>query len=145
MSAFWTFREDPLYINRDIAKREGLCSLACVPLAVKGKVIGVLNCYTSSRHKFTKPELDVLTALANQAAVAIENAELDLRARSAEEALTTRKLVERAKEILSQEANILPSEAYRLIQKQSMDTRKSMREIAEAIILAKEIKTKGPK
>jgi AmiR/NasT family two-component response regulator len=86
--------------------------------------------------------LDVLAALANQAAVAIENAELDLRARSAEEALTTRKLVERAKDILSQEANILPSEAYRLIQKQSMDTRKSMREIAEAIILSKDIKDK---
>jgi AmiR/NasT family two-component response regulator len=50
--------------------------------------------------------------------------------------------VERAKDILSVEANILPSEAYRLIQKQSMDSRKSMREIAEAIILAREIKGK---
>jgi AmiR/NasT family two-component response regulator len=45
----------------------------------------------------------VLIALANQAAIAIENAELDLRVRSAEEALTTRKLIERAKDILSQE------------------------------------------
>ena len=133
-------REDERYLNRDIAKRMGLCSLASVPLAVKGRVIGVLNCYTSKKHKFSKQELDVLTALANQAAVAIENAELDLRARSAEEALTTRKLVERAKEILSEDANILPSEAYRLIQKQSMDSRKTMREIAESVILAREIK-----
>ncbi|MDP3732071.1 MAG: GAF domain-containing protein [Candidatus Omnitrophota bacterium] len=136
-------KKDSRYLNQDIAKKERLCSLASVPLAVKGRVIGVLNCYTSKKHKFTKPELDVLTALANQAAVAIENAELSLRARSAEEALLTRKLIERAKDILSQEANILPSEAYRLIQKQSMDKRKSMREIAEAIILAKEIKSKG--
>ena len=113
-------REDSRYLNRDIAKKEGLCSLASVPLAVKGRIIGVLNCYTSKKHKFTKPELDVLTALANQAAVAIENAELDLRARSAEEALNIRKLIERAKDILSQEANILPSEAYRLIQKQKL-------------------------
>jgi GAF domain-containing protein len=135
-------RNDPRYLNQDIAKKEGLCSLACVPLAVKGRVIGVLNCYTSKKHKFSKSELDLLTALANQAALAIENAELDLRARSAEEALTTRKLVERAKDILSQDANILPAEAYRLIQKQSMDMRKSMREVAEAIILAKDIKTK---
>lgn len=138
-------REDKRYLNREIAKQEGLCSLASVPLAVKGKVIGVLNCYTSKRHKFSKHELDLLTALANQAAIAIENAELDLRARSAEEALSTRKLVERAKDILSQEANILPSEAYRLIQKQSMDSRKTMREIAEAIILAQDVKNKGPK
>lgn len=133
-------RDDERYLNQDIAKKEGLCSLASVPLAIKGRVIGVLNCYTSKKHKFSKHELDLLTALANQSAIAIENAELDLRARSAEEALTTRKLVERAKEILAQEANILPSEAYRLIQKQSMDSRKSMREIAEAIILAREIK-----
>lgn len=133
-------KEDKRYLNRDIAAKEALCSLASVPLAVKARVIGVLNCYTSRKHKFTKPELAVLTALANQAAVAIENAELDLRARSAEEALTTRKLIERAKDILSQEAEVLPSEAYRLIQKQSMDSRKSMREIAEAIILAKDVK-----
>lgn len=133
---------DSRYLNQDIAKKEGLCSLVSVPMVVKGRVIGVLNCYTSKKHAFTKHELQLLGVLANQAAVAIENAELDMRARSAEEALLTRKLVERAKDILSQEANILPSEAYRLIQKQSMDSRKSMREIAEAIILAKEIKTK---
>jgi len=135
-------RKDLRYLNQDIAKKEGLVSLASVPLAVKGRVIGVLNCYTSKKHKFSKHELDLLGTLANQAAIAIENAELGLRARSAEEALTTRKLVERAKEILSQDANVLPSQAYRLIQKQSMDSRKSMREIAEAIILTKEIKNK---
>jgi len=133
-------RKDSSYINREIALKENLVSLASVPLAVKGRVIGVLNCYTSKKHSFEKAELDVLTTLANQAAVAIENAELDLRARSAEEALTTRKLIDRAKDILSQEANVLPSEAYRLIQKKSMDSRKSMREIAQAIILTKDLK-----
>lgn len=135
-------KKDIRYLNQDIARAEGLCSLASVPMAVKGRIIGVLNCYTSKKHVFTKHELQLLGVLANQAAVAIENAELDIRARSAEEALLTRKLIERAKDILSQEANILPSEAYRLIQKQSMDSRKTMREIAEAIILAKEIKNK---
>ncbi|MFH1191845.1 MAG: GAF and ANTAR domain-containing protein [Candidatus Omnitrophota bacterium] len=135
-------KKDPRYLNQDVAKKEGLCSLACVPLAVKGRVIGVLNCYTSKQHNFSKSELNLLGALGNQAAMAIENAELDLRATSAEEALTTRKLVERAKEILSQELSILPSEAYRLIQKQSMDMRKSMSAVAEAIILAKDIKLK---
>jgi two-component system, response regulator PdtaR len=135
-------KKDARYLNQDVAKKEGLCSLACVPLAVKGRVIGVLNCYTSRQHKFSKSELDLLNALANQAAIAIENAELDLRASSAEEALTTRKLVERAKDILSQDAHISSAEAYRLIQKQSMDMRKSMCEVAEAIILAKDIRSK---
>lgn len=138
-------KKDSRYLNQDIAQKEGLCSLASVPLAVKGRVIGVLNCYTQKKHAFTSPELAILTALANQAAIAIENAELDMKIKSAEEALAVRKLVERAKEILSQEAGIVPSEAFRLIQKQSMDTRKSMREIAEAIILAKDIRQKGPR
>ena len=136
-------KKDARYLNQDVAKKESLCALASVPLAVKGRVIGVLNVYTSKKHKFSKPEIDVLTAVASQAAVAIENAELDLKVRSAEEALTTRKLVERAKDILSQEVNISASEAFRLIQKQSMDTRKSMREIAEAIILAKDLKNRS--
>jgi signal transduction protein with GAF and PtsI domain len=34
------------YKYRDIARKEGLRSLLCVPLTVKGKVIGVINCYT---------------------------------------------------------------------------------------------------
>jgi response regulator NasT len=45
-----------------------------------------------------------------------------------------------AKDILSQEANVTPSKAYRRIQELSMDSRRSMREIAEAIILARDIK-----
>ncbi|MFA5099880.1 MAG: GAF domain-containing protein [Candidatus Omnitrophota bacterium] len=135
-------QKDDRYINQDIARIEGLVSLASVPLAVRGRVIGVLNCYTSKKHEFTKTELNILSALANQAAFAIESAELAVRARSAEEALQTRKLVERAKEILSLEANIQSQEAYRLIQKQSMDRRKSMRDIAEAIILSHDLKSK---
>ncbi len=133
-------KKEPLYLNQDIARSERLHSLACVPMAVKGRVIGVLNCYTSERHVFSSHELDILNAVASQAAIAIENAELDLRARSAEEALQTRKLVERAKDLLAQEAGVTPSEAYRLIQKQSMDKRKTMREVAEAIIMACDIK-----
>jgi two-component system, response regulator PdtaR len=135
-------RKDARYLNQDIAAKEGLVSLACVPLSVKGRVIGVLNCYTSKKREFTKPELGILTAVANQAAIAIENAELSLRAQSAEEALETRKLVERAKDILSQDANVSSAEAFRLIQKQSMDSRKTMREVAEAVIMAREIKGK---
>jgi GAF domain-containing protein len=135
-------QKDKRYLNQDIARMEGLVSLASVPLAVRGRVIGVLNCYTSKKHEFTKTELNILSALANQAALAIDNAELAVRARSAEEALHTRKLVERAKEILSIEANIPSQEAYRLIQKQSMDSRKSMRDIADAIILSHDLKSK---
>jgi len=51
-------------------------------------------------------------------------------------ALETRKLVDRAKGILMDGQGITEAEAFRKIQKMSMNTRKPMKEVAEAIILA---------
>jgi response regulator NasT len=53
-------------------------------------------------------------------------------------ALETRKLVERAKGILIDSQGMSEHEAFRKIQKMSMNTRKPMKEVAEAIILAHE-------
>lgn len=53
-------------------------------------------------------------------------------------ALETRKAVERAKGILMDSQDLTEKEAFRRIQKMSMNTRKPMKEVAEAIILAKE-------
>jgi signal transduction protein with GAF and PtsI domain len=131
--------KDKHYKYKEVAKKEGLCSLLAVPLSVKGRVIGVLNCYTDSPHEFNKNEIDIFTTVANQAAVAIENTELLVKTRVIQEELETRKLVERAKGILMKEQGLTEDKAYRTIQKYSMDSRKSMRTVAEAIILASEI------
>ena len=64
------------YATPDLAKREGLSSLAAIPLLVKNKKIGVLNCYTEKPHRFTEDEISVLSALGNHAAIAIEHAKL---------------------------------------------------------------------
>ncbi|HLH20903.1 MAG TPA: ANTAR domain-containing protein [Chloroflexota bacterium] len=53
-------------------------------------------------------------------------------------ALETRRVVERAKGILMDRHGLKEEEAFRRIQKLSMDTRKSMREVAEAILLARQ-------
>lgn len=129
-------RKDPRYVNKEIAERENLCSILSVPMCVKGKVIGVLSCYTSEPHEFNPNEINLLTALANQAAAAIENTELLVKTRIIQDELETRKLVERAKDVLMRGSKLSGEEAYRRMRRKSMDTRKSMREIAEAIILA---------
>lgn len=129
-------KEDPRYVNKDVAVKEGLYSLLSVPMCVKGRVIGVLNCYTSEPREFAPEDVSLLTAVANQAAVAIENTELLVKTRIIQEELETRKLVDRAKDILMRDRSITGEEAYRRIQRKAMNTRKSMREIAEAIILA---------
>lgn len=52
-------------------------SSLCVPLSLKGRVIGVINCSKrSSRIPFTQSDLELLSILAGQAAIAIENARL---------------------------------------------------------------------
>jgi len=127
------------YKYQDIAKKEGLRSLLCVPLAVKGKVIGVLNCYTSTPYDFKDTDINILTAIANQAAVAIENTELLVKSKVIQEELETRKKIERAKGILMKNGSLTEEEAYLKIRKYSMDTRKSMREVADAIIMTEEM------
>lgn len=127
------------YKYGNIARKEGLCSLLCIPLAVRGKVIGVINCYTHAPHDFTETETDILTSIASQAAVAIENTQLLVKSRVIQEELAARKRIERAKGILMKEQRISEEEAYLKLQKFSMDKRKTMREIAEAIILSAEM------
>jgi GAF domain-containing protein len=129
-------KEDKRYINKQVAEKAGLCSLLSVPMNVKGRVIGVLNCYTADPREFSPAEVSLLTAVANQAAVAIENAELMVQTRIVQEELETRKMVERAKDVLMRSHGISGEDAYRRMQRKSMNTRKGMREIAEAIILA---------
>lgn len=128
------------YKEKKLAKKEGLVSMASIPMMVKDKVIGVLNVYTNKPYEFTKAEISLLSTIANQAAVAIEKTELIVRTKIIQEELDTRKKTEKAKGILMEERNINESKAFSLIRKSSMDKRISMKEIAEAIILSYEIR-----
>ena len=56
------------------------------------------------------------------------------------EALETRKIVDRAKGILMDSQGLTEQDAFRRLQKMSMNTRRPMKEIAEAIILAHDVK-----
>jgi len=55
------------------------------------------------------------------------------------ETIETRKVVERAKGVLMETQGLRESDAFHRIRKTSMDTRKSMREVAEAVLLAHEM------
>ncbi len=72
----YDLKHSPEYATPDLARREGVSSLAAIPLLVKNKKIGVLNCYTEKPHRFTEDEISVLSALGNHAAIAIEHAKL---------------------------------------------------------------------
>ncbi len=66
---------DPRYIVKEFMSN--VTSLLCVPLIAKGEVIGVIN-ITNKKHDklFNQKDLEFITSLANQAAIAIDNAKL---------------------------------------------------------------------
>jgi len=68
--------KEPLYKEKELAKKEGLVSMLSVPMCFKDRLIGVINCYTSYPHSFSKLEEEMLTTVANQAAICIENSGL---------------------------------------------------------------------
>ncbi len=127
------------YFYRDLAKQEGLHSLLTVPMLMKERTIGVINVYTSMLYVFSDEEVKTLQSIANQAAVAIEHTRLLEKSFEMQEALEVRKLVERAKGFVMASRGLSEPEAFKLLQRQSMNLRKSMREIAEAIILSEEL------
>ncbi len=129
--------ENKRFKEKEMAKRLDLVSMVGIPLRLKDdKVIGTLNCFTTSPHDFSETEVNLLSAVACQAAVAILNTELMVKTRVIKEELETRKQVERAKEFLMIRRKMTGDEAYRWIQKKSMDSRKPVHQIAEAILLS---------
>jgi signal transduction protein with GAF and PtsI domain len=131
---------EPGYMYPEIARKEGLRSMLAVPMMVKDRIVGVINSYTSDEYKFSEEEIKILQSVANQAAVAIENTKLTEEILAAKESLEVRKSIERAKGILMQTSGMTEGQAYKAIQRKSMDSCKPMKEVAEAIILALEIK-----
>jgi len=103
-------------------------------------VVGPEAIMGSTRMKSGTAQKLVLNMITTAAFVrmgkAYENMMVDLQ-------LTNRKLLERAKGYLMRVKRLSEDEAFKLIQRQSMDLRKSMREIAEAILLAGDIEERA--
>ncbi|MGO8949468.1 MAG: ANTAR domain-containing response regulator [Ktedonobacterales bacterium] len=64
---------------------------------------------------------------------------METKVHDLEDLLATRKVVEKAKGVLMEKYGISEQEAFRRIQKASMNNRKSMKDVAEAILLAEEL------
>ncbi|PMQ02104.1 MAG: response regulator [Dictyoglomus sp. NZ13-RE01] len=109
-------------------------------LVEKAKEVGVVA-YLVKPFK----ETDLFPAIEIAIARFKEFLELKEQVKDLQDALETRKLVDRAKGLLMDIEGLKEHEAFRLIQKASMDKRKPMKEIAQAIILAYELKSKKEK
>lgn len=61
-------------------RRSGLVSYLGVPLIAESEFLGLLSIYTRAEHDFSKEEVRLLTAVADQAAIALRRAQLFERA-----------------------------------------------------------------
>jgi len=84
-------------------------------------------------------ESDILPAIEIALARYLEAQDLETTVGNLEEKLEARKVIDRAKGILIDKYQMGEADAFRRIQQQSMNQRRSMKEIAEAIIIAHEI------
>jgi AmiR/NasT family two-component response regulator len=108
-----------------------LTAYSQIDLVNRAKDAGVY-CYLVKPYK----EADLVPAIELTLSRWNEHQALSKEARDLEDRLETRKVVDRAKGILMDQYGLKEQEAFRRIQLQSMNTRKTMREIAEAIIIA---------
>lgn len=107
-----------------------------VPIISKRGIVGVINVQHKKQHTHTEMEINLLSAIGKLVGGSVENALLIQETYELKEALEMRKRIEKAKGVLMKKKNLTESDAYKLLQKEAMNSRKSLREIADAVILA---------
>lgn len=107
-----------------------------LPITFRTKLIGVVNIQYKKPKKHRDDQIALLSIIAKQVGGALENARLVEESQALKEALEARKLIDQAKGILIKKNGLTEPEAYDHLKKLSMNHRKSMREIAEAIIIS---------
>jgi len=111
-----------------------------VPLMSRGRVVGVINLQHRQHHVYRPREIRIISTIGFLVGAEIELARLEEANSTLADQLRTRKLVERAKGILQRDLALNEEQAYLMLQRQSRQKRKPMKEIAEAIILSDEVR-----
>jgi len=119
-------------------------SFLSIPLLNRGRLMGVLNLQGRIRRFHGAAEVRTISTVATLMAAQIEIAFLEKENQELEECLETRKLLDRAKGILQRDLKINEEDAYLMLQRQSQQRRRPMRDIAEAIVLSHAVTQDAP-
>ena len=111
-----------------------------VPILCRGRLVGVINLQHRQTHVYSQRAMRLISTVGFLVGAEIEMARLETENSKLSEKLETRKIVERAKGILQREMGFTEEQAYLALQQQSRQKRKTMKEIAEAILLGEELK-----
>ncbi|SRR6266478_569372 len=111
-----------------------------VPILSRGRAVGVINVQHRQSHTYTHRQIRMISTIGFLVGAEIEVARLEVENSQLLQQLETRKLLERAKGILQRDLGIDEEQAYLALQRQSRQKRRSLKEIAEAIVLGEEIR-----
>jgi len=111
-----------------------------VPILCRGKLVGVINLQHTLAHSHSTREIKFISTIGFLVGAEIERARLESEVSKLSAELEGRKLVERAKGILQRDLGISEEEAYQRLQRQSRQMRKSMREVAEAVVISDDLR-----
>ena len=136
--------KDPRFQSFNELPEDRFEAFLSVPVLSRDKLVGVINLQHREPHTYSQREVRLISTIGFLVGAEIEMARLEGANSELSEQLETRKAVERAKGILQRDLQLSEEEAYLTLQRQSRQRRKSMREIAEAIVLSEEIKRANP-
>jgi len=111
-----------------------------VPILFRGRVVGVINLQHRLPHTHTDLEIRLVRTLGFLVGAEIEMARLEREVSLLTSQLEARKIVERAKGILQKDLRIVEDEAYRILRQESRQRRKPIREVAQAVVLAEDLR-----
>ena len=131
---------DPRFIPFKSLPEDEFEAMLSAPILCAGNVVGVINLQHRLSYRHSEQEVRLMSLIGFLVGAEIERARLEAENLQLSARLESRKAVDRAKGVLQRDLGLTESDSYRLMQRESRQRRKSMREIAEAILLGEELK-----
>jgi uroporphyrinogen-III synthase len=132
--------QDPRFKRLKNLPEDSFEAFLSVPILCRSKLVGVINLQHRKPYYHTEQEVRLLSAVGYLVGAEIERARLESENLELSDRLESRKHIERAKGVLQREFGMDEDSAYRAMQRESRQRRKSMREIAEAILLNEDLR-----
>jgi uroporphyrinogen-III synthase len=137
--------EDPRFKQFKNIPEDHFEAMLCTPILCAGRVVGVINLQHRLSYRHTTEEVRLLSTLGFLVGAEIERARLESENTQLTSRLETRKAVDRAKSVLQRDLSLSEEEAYQRMQRESRQRRKSMKEIADAVLLGEDLRRTQPK
>ena len=132
--------QDPRFQRFRNLPEDSFEAFLSVPILCRSKLVGVINLQHRKPYQYTEQEVRLLSAVGYLVGAELERARLETENSELSDRLESRKHIERAKGVLQRDFGLDEEAAYRAMQRESRQRRKSMREIAEAILLNEDLR-----